>query len=778
MLSNKFICAGYDYTTYTNHIPAPYFRKSFIIYTKPEKCTVTLTGLGFYDVYINGRKITKGLLAPYISNPDHIVYYDTYDITEYIQDGKNVLGIHLGNGMQNAPGGQIWDFDKAQFRGAPRTAFCIEVTNKDGHIDYIEADRTVKTSPSPVIFDDLRCGCHYDARKEIKDWAQIRYVDDFWQDARIAEAPRGEKRICEADPVNAVRHINAVSIRKITQKEYRPRGDVEKEACPRPTKEKTGYLYDFGVNSAGIVRLKISGERGRQIDLQFGEYIDGDGCFDYSNINFYPDGYSQRDIYILKGEGEEIFEPVFTYHGFRYCVVYGITEEEATENLLTFIVCSSSLDELGNFRCSDMVVNKLQAMTRNSDLSNFYYFPTDCPHREKNGWTGDAALSSEHILMNLKADNSYAEWLRNIRKAQREDGALPGIVPTGGWGYHWGNGPAWDAALTYLPYYSYIFRGNKKIIAENATAIFRYCEYIERKRNDKGLLAFGLGDWCPVTSVKAPLEFTDSVTCMSILSKASVIFEALNMKLQKEFADKLYTEIRNAVRKYLVDFGTMTAAGNCQTSQAMAIYYNVFEEAEKPEAFKKLLKILERSNNHIDTGILGARVLFRVLSDFGESDLAYFVMTRPDYPSYGNFVERGLTSLPEDFKREGLSPWSLNHHMFGDISAWFIEYIGGIKVNPYLRNPDEVLISPVFIKKLNEATAFYRTTAGAVSVKWERLYSGIRLTVDVADGVTGEIKLPDGYSFENSGEAVKTLESGVYTVVCDDEIPDNIIELN
>ncbi len=776
MFSKKFICAGYDYTTYTNHIPAPYFRKSFIIYDKPEKCTVTLTGLGFYDVYINGRKITKGLLAPYISNPDDIVYYDEYDITDYVAEGKNVLGIHLGNGMQNALGGQIWDFDIASFRGAPRTAFCIEITNKGGSVDRIEADRTVKTAPSPVLFDDLRCGCHYDARKEIKDWSQIKYVDDFWNDAELAETPRGEARLCEADPIIPLRHISPVSIRKITEKQYVPRGDVAKEANPRPTKEKNGYLFDFGVNTAGIVRLKISGERGRQIDLQYGEYIDNDGYFNNSNIDFYPDGYAQRDIYILKGEGEEIFEPVFTYHGFRYCVVYGITEEEATESLLTYIVCSSSLDELGNFRCSDVVANKLQAMTRNSDLSNFYYFPTDCPHREKNGWTGDAALSSEHILMNLKADTSYEEWLRNIRKAQKEDGSLPGIVPTGGWGFNWGNGPAWDAALTYIPYYSYILRGNKKIIAENAVAIFRYCEYISRKRNGKGLLEFGLGDWCPVTTVKSPLVFTDSVTCMSILKKASVIFDALSLQLQKDFADKLYNEIREAVRKHLIDFGTMTAIGNCQTSQAMAIYYDVFTEGEKPEAFKKLLNIIKKNNEHIDTGILGARVLFRVLADFGEGDLAYHIITRPDYPSYGNFVERGLTSLPEDFKRADEFPCSLNHHMFGDISAWFIEYIGGIKVNPYLTDSKEVNISPVFIKKLTSATAFYKTTGGAVSVKWERTNSGIKLIISADDEVHGTIILPDGFTFE-SGEAVKELESGTYILTDENAVPENIIEL-
>lgn len=777
MLSKKFISASRKFSTYKEHVAAPYFRKSFIIYSEPEKCTVTVTGLGFYDIYINGRKITKGLLAPYISNPDDIVYYDEYDVTEYIAEGKNVLGLHLGNGMQNAPGGQIWDFDKADFRGAPRTAFAIEITNKDGSVDIIEADRTVKTAPSPVVFDDLRCGCIYDARKEIPDWSQVKYVDDFWNDAVFAESPRGEKRLCTAEPVIHTRHRSAVSIKKCTIEEYRPKGDVPNEPNPVSNKSREGFLYDFGVNTAGIARLKISGERGRQIDLQFGEYINPDGEPSINNIHFFPEGYSQRDIYILKGEGEELFEPVFTYHGFRYCVVLGITEEEAVPSLLTAIECSSALRETGTFSCSDETANELQKITRNSDLSNFYYFPTDCPHREKNGWTGDAALSCKQILMNLDAEKSYVEWLRNIRKAQREDGALPGIIPTGGWGFSWGSGPAWDSVLTILPYYLYTLRGNKEVLKENATAIFRYCEYISQKRNSRGLLEYGLSDWCPVTKLKVPLEFTDSVVCVGILNKASYIFEVLSLPLQKAFCDALAESIRNKIRHYHIDFSTMTATGACQTAQAMAIYFDIFENGEKAAAFKTLLKIIERDNEHIDFGIFGARVLFRVLSDFGESDLAFKMITRPDYPSYGNLVKRGFTTLPEAFFRENITPPSLNHHMYGDISGWFIEYIGGIKVNPYLDNAAFVRVCPHFVKKLNLAESSYDSIGGKISVKWERLYSGIRLTVNCPENAVGEIKLFGTYCFENDGGSLKPLKSGVYMVKDPDSMPDNIIEL-
>lgn len=762
MFSNKFIKATHDYSTYTHFVPAPYFRKNFEIKKGLKRCVLTITGLGFYDAYINGGKITKGILAPYISNPDNIVYYDEYDITSLVSDGKNVLGVHLGNGMLNCIGGGIWDLDKALYRSAPMTAFSVEVEYVDGSHTVEEAGENVKTTESPVIFDDLRCGCFYDARKEIDGWAEIDFDDSKWKNALSAMPVRGEKKLCNAETIKPQRVVKPVKIRKCALKDYHPRGDVTNNYRDFPSKVHEGYLYDFGVNAAGTVKLKISGERGRQIDLQFGEYYAPDGEPDTSNICFCPDGYSQRDIYILKGEGKEEFEPVFTYHGFRYCVVLGITEDEANEDLLEYIVYNSDLKELGSFNCSDETANALQKMTRNSDLSNFYYFPTDCPHREKNGWTGDAALSCEHILMNLDAVNSYKEWLNNVRTAQRFDGALPGIVPTAGWGFEWGNGPAWDCVLTYIPYFSYILRGDRQILEDNACAIFRYCAYVSSRRNERGLIEIGLGDWCPVTKVKSPLEFTDSVTCMSILEKASYIFGVLGKNEEKEYCDMIYDSIRFSVRKYLIDFNTMTAAGSCQTSQAMAIYYNVFDDSEKTQAVKRLIDIINYNGCHVDAGILGMRVLFRVLSDFGYSSLAFKMITRRDYPSYGNFVERGLTALPEDFLRETDRPNSQNHHMFGDISAWFIEYCAGIKVNPYRNNPSFVKVSPCFIDSLEYAEGKYKTVGGNIYVNWIRKNDKIVLSVNASDGVCGEIIIPGEYSFDDNGGNYLPLKNGEY----------------
>ena len=436
----SFIRASEAYNTFEHHVPAPYLRRAFQA-DHEAKANVIITALGFYELYLNGERITKGRLAPYINNPDDLVYYDTYEVT--LRAGENVLGVWLGNGFTNNPGGHIWDFDIAAFRAAPQMALCLTYTDKSGEAHCIESDETWRTESSPLLFDDYRFGEIYDGRLEIPGWNTIGFDDSAWKFAERAPQPRGEKRLCTAEPIDIVNELKPISV----------------------TKTEKGYLYDFGINTAGVCRLCVRGELDQRIELRHGEHLK-DGLPDVENIWFKREHwardleYVHKDVYTCRGDGEEVYTPAFTYHGFRYVLVSGITEAQATEDLLTALEMHSLLEERGGFSCSDETANKLQQMTRQSDVTNFYYFPTDCPQREKNGWTADAALSSEHILLNLGAEKSYREWLRAIVKAQDNNGALPGIVPTSGWGFAWGNGPAWDSVLIELPYRLYQYRGD------------------------------------------------------------------------------------------------------------------------------------------------------------------------------------------------------------------------------------------------------------------------------------------------------------------------------
>lgn len=742
-----FIKAGHAYAYADRPVPAPYIRKSFAVNAPVKAAGLLITGLGFYRVFINGREITKGILAPYISSPDDLVYYDRYDITQQLTDGENVIGIMLGNGMQNAFGGYIWDFDKARWRDAPMTAFRLDCELASGERLSVESDEACRVHSSPLLFDELRCGEYYDARLEIPGWCAPGFDDSGWQNALRATPPRGELRICEAEPIVKSDEITAVSI----------------------TPYQNGWLYDFGVNTAGVCRLQVEGEAGQEIVMHHCEWYH-DGILEQKNINFEERGDPRAKLvqvgrYTCRGGGQEIYSPAFTYYGFRYVYVEGITPAQAAPELLTYEVMHSGLEERGDFRCSDETANKLQELTRRSTLANFYYFPTDCPHREKNGWTGDAAMSAEHTLMNLSAETSYREWLRNVRAAQNQQGALPGIIPTGGWGFDWGNGPAWDCALVYLPYYTYKLRGDRQIVTENAAAIFRYLHYMNTRRDARGLVAIGLGDWCQPDHApdqpKSPLIVTDTAICLDIAAKAAELFGVLGMQAEKRYALDLRESLRDAFRRYLIDFSTMTVSGACQTSQAVAIYFELFDKAEKPAAFARLKDFIAQEDGHFDAGMIGLRVLFHVLSDFGEADLAYQMITRPDFPSYGNWVAAGATSLREMFQREGEKAPSLNHHFFGDISSWFIRSVAGIVLNPFEEGCDTLAVRPNFIAGLSYAEAYHQAPAGRIDVKWTRDGQETLLTVNAPDTMTGSIRMPKGWAFV-SGVSEMPLASGEY----------------
>jgi len=716
----NFIAATNECNTLEKSVPAPFMRKSFFC-KEQTSAKLKIAACGFYELFINGERKTKGFLAPYVSNTDDYVYYDEYEIS--LDKGENVIGLMLGNGLQNNPGGYIWDFDKASFRSAPKVALSLSYTESGQEVTVI-SDETFKTHSSPIMADDYRFGESYDANFEIKDWNQKNFDDSLWENVILAKQPKGEIKLCEAEPIVKETELKPVEI----------------------IKDEDGYIYDFGISHAGVCRLCVDGVKGQKIVLRYTDLLK-DGKFQVANVWFVRDFWERdkdivhKDVYVCKGEKNEGFTPTFTYHGFRYVKVTGITEEQATKDLLTFVIFHSDLKSRGSFSCSNETVNKLQEMTRRSDISNFHYFPTDCPQREKNGWTADAALSAEQMLLNFNPEKSYREWMNNLRKAQSPEGVVPGIIPTANWGYDELNGPAWDSALFYLPYFTYIYRGETAMISESVEAFMKYFKYLQTRKEESGLLNFGLGDWChvgrhsPEVMPKAPIIVTDSIISMDLAKKASLMFEAVGLDEHKAYADKFAADLRIAIRENLIDFETMTVSGECQSSQAMALYYGVFEEKEEQAAFEKLLEFVHEFDDHIDVGVLGGRVIFHVLSKFGYTSLALKMITRPDYPSYGNWIERGATTLWENFDPDFVD--SPNHHFWGDISAWFYKVLAGINLNPTGKNINEVVIAPHFIEEISKVNATHIMPQGEVSVSWERVAHAIEVKINLPKGVSG-----------------------------------------
>ncbi len=741
IFSSNFVSATIEKATTKKNVAAPYLRRDIVLDKIPERTEITVCGLGFYELYVNGKRITKGHLSPYIVNSDQVLPYDHYDVTDLMVYGENTFAFHLGNGMQNGFGGFVWSFEQARFNSAPKLAFAIE-TVTEGKKEVIEADEKMLCHPSPIYFDDLRMGEKYDARREIPNWNLPGCDLSDWTPAIPVSTDRGEQMLACNKPIVATGEMRAISI----------------------TKEDDAYIYDFGYNCVGLTRLNIKGNYGQHIVIDHGELIK-DGKFTQSNITFTSSiqfgqpKYVQRTEYICRGGEPESYTPSFTYYGFRYAKVTGITEEQATPELLTYVIMNTELGDRGDFKCSNETLNKLQEMTRRSTLGNFQHFPNDCPHREKNGWTADAALSAEQTIMNFEPEDNYLMWERCITRAMDNRGALPGIVPTGGWGFAWGNGPAWDSVLVYLPYFAAVLRDDLRIAKEASREMLRYFAYLRTRFDENGLLSIGLGDWCPAyPDYMPPLIFTDSTISYDLAIKAAYLYDRLNMKLEADYCRAFASEMRACIREHLLDKETMRFSSGTQSCQAMAIFYGLCDsDEEKGKAFSLLLDEIRAKDDHMGVGVLGGRVIFRVLCDFGYEDLAIKMITRPDQPSYGCMIEDGLTTLGETPR----PPYSsLNHHFWGDISALMIEYFAGIRVNPDLLGADHIDIAPVFASDMDYAEAYHHSICGKVEVRWQRKADCIELTLIYPEGTVGSVIAPAGYTV--NGAQKVSAASGKY----------------
>ena len=736
IFSDRFVCATKEYNTYEHNVPNPQFRKSFTLDALPKTAEITICGLGYYELYVNGHNITKGFMAPYRSNLDHYLYYDNYDLGEYLVEGENVVGVLLGNGFLN-PNIATWDFSKIPYRASPMVALCVEL---DGKVLF---DATqLRCTDSPITFDEFHSGEYYDARAELDGWQVAGFDDSEWREVLPAKAPAGEARVPDCEPIGII--------------------DVHYPA--RILKSKNGYIYDFAVNVAGLCELNIKGERGQTVELRYGEMLRG-GELDVSNIVF--DKCLHLDRYTLRGDRAERFMPHFTYHGFRFVEVTGITEKQATSALLTYYEMSSSFAQTADFKCDNASLNALFDATMHSNRANFMYFPTDCPHREKNGWTGDAALSAEQHLIYLDCARSMKEWLRNIFKAQNAEGTIPGIVPTFDWGFAWGNGPAWDIVMFELPYRIYQYTGDTEIIREGRTHFLRYLKYMEGKRDGQGLLHYGLGDWCHSQrkqhEIKDQLPYTDTVTCKSLCDKAALIFDAIGDADSAAYARSLSDDLKRTFREaFLLPEKTLRISN--QTTQSMAIYYGMFDKDELPQAYLELERVIAVASERMDFGVLGNRAIFRVLAECGRIDLALKLMLNTEFPSFAYWLKQGATSLFESFTHfdhriDGFTddprPASLNHHFWGDIIAVFMRHLAGIQVT----SPTEVCIAPCFADIINNVEAYETLSGERISVQYKKTDVMVEMTVTVTGRIKATLTVPQGYRLAYGKTTLKAGEN-------------------
>ncbi len=703
--------------------PAPFFRKEVRVKKELAGVRAHVSGIGYYELHVNGSRRGDAVLAPAVSHYDRAVYYDTLDLTSAFQVGDNVVGVILGNGWYNTFTLDVWDFQTAPWRHYPKVLLQLEISYADGEKETIVTDPSWKVATGPITFDGLRNGEHYDARLELDGWNRPGFDDRKWENAAIVRSPGGLLKSAQLPPIRKIEELEPVSV---------------VEVGPGT------HVFDFGKNISGWGKLTLNGEAGREIVLQYGETVDEQGALDNSELDiFVRTGEFQTDRYTTKGGGEESWHPRFTYHGFRYIQTTGL-HPDAGDSLRALVV-HTALPDAGSFECSTELFNTIQELARRSTLTNYHSLPTDCPHREKNGWTGDALVSAEQVLFNFDPVTAYRKWMLDLIDAQRQSGQLPGIVPSAGWGYNWGSGPAWDSALILIPWFTYVYSGDRRILESTYEAMIRYLEFLGTMESD-GIVDFGLGDWCPPADEpwghKCPAKVTDTAYAYVDYLTVSRIAKLLGRNEDAAKFSQKAEATRRAFRAAFVDSATGSVAGDSQTSLACALYQGMLEDGEKPMAFQRLVEEVEKADRHLDTGILGAKYLLHTLSHHGRTDLAYAVTTQTTYPSWGHWIAQGATSLWERWDGKG----SRNHHMYSDISAWFYRELAGIQPDPAEPGFKHTIFRPNPVAGLEWVKAHHLSPYGRVESSWTVEAETFRLEIEVPGNCRGTVYLPTGFT--------------------------------
>ncbi len=701
-------------------IPGSLFRKAFSLDRPVASARAYICGLGFHELYLNGRKVGDHVLDPVVTHYDKRALYITHDITGMLGTGENVVGVMLGTGWYDCHTACGWDYEKAPWRDRPKLLVQLCLTFANGSTRTICSDATWQTTTGPVVFDGLRNGETYDARRERPGWQATGYDAADWLPAMIVSSPGGVLAAQQMPPCKVMQTLTPVSMAEV---------------------HPNVYIYDLGQNISGWSQLTVRGVAGATVTLRYAERLAPDGDIDQSLIaGLIRSGECQTDRYTLKGEDEEVWEPRFTYHGFRYVQLTGFPGNPSLDSLRGRVV-HTAMDPTGEFRCSNPLLNAIQTCTRWSYLTNFVGIPTDCPHREKNGWTGDAMLAAETGLLNFAPQAAYTKWLTDFADIQRANGQLPGVVPTGGWGFNWGSGPAWDSAYTHIPWYLYLYSGDRRILETHYDGMRRYVDFMTSMATDH-IISFGLGDWCPPGGEpdghESPTALTSTgyyhANCRLIARIASMLGRDDDARQYEESAEA----VKTAFNARFYDPALGRYAEGDQTSQACALFQGLVEPAEQDKVVDALLRAIALHDGHLNCGILGTKYVLNVLGQYGHAAVAYALATQTTFPSWGYWIEQGATTLWEDW--EGRS--SQNHIMFGDISAWLFKTLGGIM--PDLEAPgfQHFRIQPHVVGDLTWVEAEHRSLYGRIGCSWRLTDEACELALEIPVNTVAAVYLP------------------------------------
>jgi alpha-L-rhamnosidase len=705
-----------------NGFPASYFRNELEIDKKIEDAQVYVCGLGYYELYLNGEKVGDHVLDPAPSNYDKQAYYVNYDITEQLKSGKNAFGIIVGNGFygQNISWSRDPESNKKGVSYGPPTVRCLVKLNyTDGTSADFYTDKNWKESTGPIVFNNIYGGDTYDARHEIGNWNTVGYDDTTWGNPK------------ETSP--KLRNISASQIPPIKKL---------KELAPQKVFKGTDgeWIVDFGQNIAGWVKLNVQGKKGQLIDVITTEALltNGKDIFKGSTGGG-ANGMTQIYKYICKGEGVESWEPKFSYHGFRYAKITGISRKPDAE-MIKAVLVATDIKETGSFASSDALLNKMHSISKWTIVDNVHGIPEDCPHREKCGWLGDAHAFCEYALYNYDMYDFYKKYMEDIKTQMRPTKGhnnpelkfkVPTMIAPGKRTSTYAK-IDWGVATMYLPWYNYKFYGDDEIVKDYYEPMKGLTDFYLNFKGENGIMQDGMGDWCPPLWDRR--KNPSAMECDPIISANAYFYDVLGVmeKFAKMNNDVAYeVKIKQEKEALLKAFNkeflvnipeTKHKWYQSQTATVQALQFDMVPKDKIETVVNGLVhNIVEVKGGHHSTGIHGNRYIYTVLTENGHADLAHQILTTPDFPSQTYVMNSGFTTWPErQFiweEMEGPTN-SLNHPMHSGFSAYFFESLGGIKSTIENSGYKVFTVNPEFSKKITSTSVSVPTPYGDIKNDW------------------------------------------------------------
>ncbi len=713
----------------------PVLRKEFTVNGPPAKALVFVSGLGHYELRLNGVKVGDHLIAPGWTHYDETCQYNVYDITQQLQGGTNCLGMMLGNGFYIVPNAR-WRYVIPAY-GNPKMILMLKLIFPDGSTEYLISDETWKTAPGPISFSSIYGGEDYNATLEQPGWDRPGFDDKSWKQALRLNYPSGRLTAEMSHPVKVIEVLEPVSVSRI--------GKGGK------------YLYDFGQNASGIVEIEVDGHRGDTVKLIPAELIR-----DNLEVEQRASGRPYFLQYILRGEGQETWSPRFTYYGFRYVQVEGAAPDTADAKgprikSLKMLHTRNAAPRAGEFRTSFELFNRIHSLILWAIRSNIQSVITDCPHREKLGWLEQTYLMGGSVHYNYDIYQLYCKVVHDMMAAQTEDGMVPGIAPE----YtvfegDFRDSPSWGSASVIVPWLVYRWYGDTSLMRTAWNMMRDYVEYLESLSEDH-ILSHGLGDWydlgperpgfvqlTPVAHTATAIYYYDLV----LLGKMAAL---LGMDGESKKYDEWAGVVRQAFNERFFDPESGTYATGSQTAMAMPLVLGLVEETQRERVLSNLIDSIHASDNALTAGDVGFHFLLRALQDGGAGELIYAMNARDDVPGYGYQLKKGATALTESWP--ALRVASNNHLMLGHLMEWFYGGLAGIRQTEGSVAYREVLISPQPVGDIESACASFDSPYGTIRSAWERREDRLEMNVQIPVNCTAVVRFPAGGGVSAKGTA-------------------------